>query len=77
MIHYYPVRGIHAGDEVEFVIRPNNGGPATIDYGDGAKAAWSETTHHRYAHAGTYIVTVSKPESPSGPGIFKARVVVE
>jgi murein DD-endopeptidase MepM/ murein hydrolase activator NlpD len=77
MIHYYPVRGIHAGDEVEFVIRPNKGGPATIDYGDNAKVAWSETTHHRYAHSGTYIVTVSKSEGPSGPGIFKARVVVE
>jgi hypothetical protein len=77
MIYHYPIRGIHAGDQVEFVVRPNKGGPATIEYGDGQKVSWSEITHHRYAHSGTYIVTVTKSDTGSGPSVFKSQVVVE
>jgi murein DD-endopeptidase MepM/ murein hydrolase activator NlpD len=77
MIYYYPVRGIHAGDEVEFDIRSNKKGPATIDYGDGEKAQWSETTRHRYTKPGTYIVSLTKPDSGAGPSVFRSRIVIE
>jgi hypothetical protein len=76
-VNYYPIRGIRPGTEVRFLIRYSNMGDLKIDFGDGTSIPYAENSTHKFAKAGTYIVTVSGADSGSGPGILHARVIVE
>lgn len=76
-INYYPVRGIHPGTEVRFLIRHANLKNVTIDYGDAQPQPWAENSSHQYSKPRTYIVTVRGEDAGGGPGIFHSRVIVE
>ncbi|MBE0534974.1 MAG: peptidoglycan DD-metalloendopeptidase family protein [Phycisphaerae bacterium] len=74
--NYYPTFGLRAGDEITFKVRSfrTQHGEEVWDFGDGSDAvrvrsdgnasqhdpAGYAVTHHRYAKAGDYIVTVSR-----------------
>jgi hypothetical protein len=51
--------------------------PESIDYGDGTRVPWKETTEHSYKHPGLYVVTFRGGDNGSGTGVFHVRVVVE
>jgi len=76
-MNYYPIRGIRPGTTVVFLTRRSNTKDVVLDFGDGARAPWSETLKHSYAKPGVYIVTTTGADVGSGPAVFKVRVVVE
>ena len=77
IINYYPIRGIQPGAQVQFLIHYNNMKDVVIDFGDGTETPCRGTLRHRYPAPGTYVVTLKGEDNGSGPGTFKARVIVE
>ena len=76
-INYYPVRDIQPGTEVRFLTRHANLRNLSIDYGDGIRQPWAESTTHSYQQPGLYVVTVRGESAGAGPGVFHVRVIVE
>ncbi len=76
-INYYPVRGIRPGTEVRFLTRYANLRNLSIDYGDGVRQPWAESTTHSYERRGQYVVTIRGESAGAGPGLFHVRVIVE
>ena len=76
-INYYPIRAIRPGTVVQFLVRSSNMRPESIDYGDGTRVPWKETTEHSYDHRGLFVVTFRGGDIGAGVGVFHVRVVVE
>lgn len=76
-ISYYPVRGIKAGESVEFSCSYRNMENVIIDFGDGTISACNKKCMHSYNASGEYVVAIRGESTGGGPGHFKVCVMVE
>lgn len=77
--YHYPVRNLHAGDEILFWNRLNNtSGEVLIDYGDGSpEETISDEACHSYAAPGLYTARLMAKGAQGEPAQLATRVVVE